>query len=283
VKVHPSCVEFLARLERALEGRPAPAELSELSWHEHLLGCTDCRALLEREEALEVLLASLPRPELPPRVARRVLARLRRARAASVDLDALLDLDRLVEVPGGLAARVLRGLAAERGVAPVSERLERVLELDRALTVPAGLARRTLARLEPERFPAVARDGFRLLRSPLLYAAAAGLLLALFTWWGGGGGREGGAGNGSSEEVARASGDAASGAAGAAAGDAAGEQEPPAGLLEHFDLLAEDRLWDSDGDIELDLSLSLDVGDELLFDYDETSAAEAADGEGEKG
>lgn len=262
MKVDPSCVEFRARLERALEGRPAPAELTELSWHEHLLGCGECRALLEREEALEALLASLPRPKLPPRVARRVLARLRTAR---IDLDALLDLDRLVEVPGGLAARVLSGLAAERGVAPEAARLERILELDGPLAVPAGLAQRALARLEPERFPTAARDGFRLLRSPLVYAAAAGLLLALFTLWGGGTRPDQGTPAGGNEDIARE------------------EREPPPGLLEHLDLLAEDRLWESAEDFELDLSLSLDVGDELLFDYDESAAAEAADEASEEG
>ncbi|MCB9914947.1 MAG: hypothetical protein H6828_07330 [Planctomycetes bacterium] len=112
------CRDFLAALSRALEGRPQPERLTRLSWHEHLLGCAPCRDLLEREEALEDLLATLPEPKLPPDLARRVLLRL----GVDAGLDALLDLD-AAEAPAGLAGRVLAGVRAERA-------LDALLDLD---------------------------------------------------------------------------------------------------------------------------------------------------------
>ena len=63
--VRKDCREFRAALLKALEGLPVPRELTVLSWHQHLLSCGPCRALLEREEALEELLATLPEPKLP--------------------------------------------------------------------------------------------------------------------------------------------------------------------------------------------------------------------------
>ena len=67
-----ACRSFRTLLEERLRGRPAPRQLSELSWHEHLVGCAACRTLFETEEALEVLLATLPDPRLPPEVKRRL-------------------------------------------------------------------------------------------------------------------------------------------------------------------------------------------------------------------
>ena len=157
------CHGFRAALEAELLGRPTEVRLSGLSWHAHLLSCADCRELLEREEALEVLLASLPDPRLPQELARRVLVRLREDRAAETRLDRLLDLDAEVRAPADLAKIVLQGLA--------DARLDALLDLDRAVDVPAGLAARTLARLAGERAP-------RRRRRVWPYAVAAGLLLA---------------------------------------------------------------------------------------------------------
>ena len=160
-----ACSEFRSRLERSLAGKVESGELRRLGWHEHLLGCADCRALVESEEALELLLASLPEPKLPPEMARRILARLRElretsladARRAADPLDALLELDREM-APPDLAQRVLAGLGSERArvttsdsaeqAAGLDERLDRLL--DRALLhieTPAGLAARVRARL----------------------------------------------------------------------------------------------------------------------------------------
>ena len=74
------CRQFRMLLERLLVGRAFPDRLVELSWHEHLLSCGACRELLEAEEALELLLRSLPAPELPPDLSRRLLARLKAER-----------------------------------------------------------------------------------------------------------------------------------------------------------------------------------------------------------
>lgn len=130
------CDGFRRKLARALEGAPMPEELTTLSWHEHLLGCEDCRELLQREEALEVLLATLPEPKLPPDLTRRLVARLSNSTEASLDfgLDQLLEADG-VAIPVGLSSRVRDGLRAEAA-------LDELLELDGHLEVPGGLAAR---------------------------------------------------------------------------------------------------------------------------------------------
>jgi len=163
------CTGFRAALEAELLGRPSQERLAGLSWHAHLLSCADCRELLEREEALEVLLASLPQPRLPQELIRRVLVRLREDRTEEIRLDRLLDLDTDVRAPAHLAASVLAGLARDRADA----RLDALLDLDREVAVPAGLAARTLGRLEEERSPSSTRG-----RRAWIYAVAAGLLLA---------------------------------------------------------------------------------------------------------
>jgi tetratricopeptide (TPR) repeat protein len=166
-----ACQEFRSLLELVLErgSRGAPKKmgkmgemaLPELAWHEHLIACGECRALLEAEEALEILLATLPEPKLPPDLAQRVVSRLRNARQAEVRLDALLELDTSARAPAHLARSVLAGLASarERG-APLTHEgehaekheaaeaaLDRLLDLDRRVEVPRELARNVLASL----------------------------------------------------------------------------------------------------------------------------------------
>ena len=179
------CGAFRSALEAELAGRPLPGKLAWLSWHEHLLSCEDCRELLEKEEALEALLATLPEPRLPAALSSRVLARLRRDRAEEVRLEGLLDaLEEDVRPPAGLAAGILARLAPERGD-PLAARpgtgrgdpLDALLDLDREVEVPEGLAGRVLSRLAPAR-----RDGRRI---PWIRALAAGLALLVlgrFLW-----------------------------------------------------------------------------------------------------
>jgi hypothetical protein len=184
--MNPDCRSFRRSLERALEGARGTEELTSLSWHEHLLGCRDCRALLEAEEALELLLESLPEPHLPPQLARRVLARLRAGdEARETALDRLLELDVQARAPGGLAGRVLAGLEHERaqpvGSATADARLDALLERARAVAVPADMSQRVLAHLAEERALARRRRPIFARRSVQL-AAAAGLLALLLAW-----------------------------------------------------------------------------------------------------
>jgi len=178
--VKPDCRSFRRRLEHALEGARGSVELTSLAWHEHLLGCGDCRALLESEEALEILLASLPEPRLPPQLARRVLARLRAVEDLRESaLDRLLELDPAARAPGGLAGRVLAGLEREREAADA--RLDALLERARAVEVPARLAQRVLAHLAEERV--LARPRRRLLARRSTRLVALGALLGLLAAW----------------------------------------------------------------------------------------------------
>ncbi len=87
-----ACTQFRSLLEKELMRPGTNAEFTTLSWHEHLLSCEACRELLEAEEALELLLGSLPKPKLPADLAKRVLRRLRRVRTG-VGLDQLLEVD----------------------------------------------------------------------------------------------------------------------------------------------------------------------------------------------
>ncbi len=178
------CSGFRAALEAELAGRPAEGKLAWLSWNEHLLTCADCRELLEKEEALEALLASLPDPRLPAPVLRRVLARLRRERAEEVRLEGLLDaIGGGVRVPEGLAAGVLAKLADERRD-PAEAKLDALLEVDRFIPAPEGMSARVLAALAsarraPLRRPVASRP------IPWLWAAAAGIAILVggrFVW-----------------------------------------------------------------------------------------------------
>jgi hypothetical protein len=193
-----TCRTFRAQLERALRGRPEQSEAAGLVWHEHLLGCAECRALLEAEEALEELLASLPEPHLPEHLAARVLARLEVPRAGSAgegladrvggepavpakgELDELLELDREPVIPTDLSSRVLTGLAevrhAEREEQREEHRLDTLLALVPEPVAPDGLAGRLLASLESARRPAPA---LRLLRGGTVRMVAAAALVAV--------------------------------------------------------------------------------------------------------
>ena len=265
------CREFLGALSRALEGRPQPEQLVRLSWHEHLLGCSSCRDLLEREEALEVLLATLPEPKLPPDLSRRLVRRLESNPASS--LDALLELDD-AQVPAGLSGRVREGVARERALdalldlndanvpSGLAGRVRAGLERERALDalldrdvveVPAGLEGRVLEGLQAELRP---RPRFRLLRSPALLAAAAALVLWVVL-------------PGSQEEAPRPLDEVAR-------LDALTVPDPE--LLEVFEVLERDELWDDQGgvapdpsDLELLLSETVEVEDELLLAFLEGS------------
>ena len=190
-----SCQEFRSLLERSLEGGLSDGELARLSWHEHLLGCGECRHILEAEEALEILLATLPEPKLPPHLARRVVSRLRDARKVESRLDALLELDRADAVPERLAESVLarlRGARNELAVTAAAEheaRLDRLLDRDRHVSVPAGLAQRVLAALDAERKIGARAERSSAhvrvpapMRSRWVYAAAAGILAFLLGW-----------------------------------------------------------------------------------------------------
>lgn len=275
------CRDFRAKLARALEGLPMPEELTTLAWHEHLLGCGSCRDLLQREEALEVLLATLPEPKLPPDLTRRLVARLSKAEEAGLDnlleydgvpipeglshrvragvrseldLDRLLDLDAVVDVPAGLADRVRAGVRSESG-------LEALLDLAGPVEVPAGLSADVLSGLAVHRERKVGR--LRLLRSVPVYAAAAGLLLTALgvSLWNAG--LDSGAPDDSivmTEEVASVD-----------------SSEPDPSLLAVLDIIENDGLWrdtedgaevaPEEADLHLLLSDSLEMSDELLLTF----------------
>ncbi len=168
-----ACSRFRRELELVLEGRPSPDRLSVLSWNEHLLGCSECRELLESEHALETLLASLPDPRLPDALAQRVLARLRRDREG---LDELLDSAPMPDVPADLARRVLAGVADAE--ARSDDALERLLDAVPEPVVPRDLTSIVLAGITADaqraRFRSVRRVSFA-----VLAVAAAILLLFL--------------------------------------------------------------------------------------------------------
>ena len=108
---HP-CNTFRQELAARLRGS---SDVTNLGWHEHLLACGACRELLEGEQALEALLASLPEPRLPSALAERVLARLEGVRADE-RLELLLARVPAPEPPADLAARMQQRLAAARRV-----------------------------------------------------------------------------------------------------------------------------------------------------------------------
>jgi hypothetical protein len=176
------CRTFRDQLAAHLRGLRADASLTELSWHEHLLACQDCRDLLDAEEALEILLDSLPEPRLPAHLAERVLARLEDARES---LDRLLELSTVEAAPPDLGARIAAGIGRKR--------IARDLELDRLLDrvgspkLPERLAQDTLAALagRRERVPPPVVRGPNARWAPLALAAAA-LALIVTLWLRGG-------------------------------------------------------------------------------------------------
>jgi len=249
--VSRACREFRDRLATALRTGPAsePADvLRTLSWHEHLVGCGDCRALLAAEEALEDLLATLPRPRLPAGVAERVLARLALERESAA-LDRLLEVARSAPAPAGLPRKVLTRLEGARADAA----LDRLLGMVPAPVAPRGLAARVLWGLEPERAPRPALPLRRRAPSPLTLglrlaaavALAVGGLLGLRALR-----REAPAPQ--REVVLNGR-----------------PEQPPAELLESLDLL---EAWDLITDESLDVVLtSLDTADEVLLEIDRGS------------
>ncbi len=254
-----ACREFRRRLERALLGRPDRDELEALGWQEHLLACGDCRGLLEAEQVLEELLASLPNPRLSPDSMQRLVERLRALRADDAALDNLLDLDR-AEPPPDLADRVLASMS-ERARAPAARPLDEVLDAWR-VDAPAGLAERVLADLEPAR--GRVRSGAVL--PWRRYAAAAAILVAAALAW-----RafeapitEGPGGDGT---VAQNSGDPRTGDPG---DDLSADEE----LLANLDVL---EAWDVLLREDVDLLLaSYDPVDEVLLDWEADSAEPTA-------
>jgi len=226
-RIPDRCQDFRELLERAL-CKPA-AQLEPLAWHEHLGVCPECRSLLEEEEALEHVLASLPAPTLPEALAERVLARLRSEHAPR-DLDSLLDLDQF-EGPEGLTERVLDELELDRLLARVPEP-----------EVPAGLSARVLVGLGPERQAPVAR--VIPLRRLAPVAAALVALLAFFALRG-------------KDEIEPP------------VAVVPVEERPSEELLAVLDLLGDESLWidDPDDASEIDIALSFDESDELLLEY----------------
>ena len=222
---HQNCRAFRELLERALF-EPSSKRI-ELSWHEHLSACPDCCRMLEEEDALDSLLASMPSPMLPEALAGRVLARLREQREGEA-LDALLELDQLRE-PEGLSGRIKEELA-----------LERLIGLDKGVDAPAGLNDRVLA---------AARAGsqapvFTLRRfAPL--AASLLALLGLFAL--------------SRDEASEPL------TAGEAAAQAPSSEMLALLDLLGDETVWEDKLWE--GDEVIDLALELDESDELLLEY----------------
>ena len=120
-----ACAPFRVELERALAG-PRGA-LARLAQYDHARTCAACRTELRREGGLEVLLEYPPAPEIPPGLARRVLAGLARERSPAActrlpehgalgdgELDELLGRLPAPRVPSGLAERVLQGVAEAR-------------------------------------------------------------------------------------------------------------------------------------------------------------------------
>ncbi len=223
-----SCVTFRELLERSL--CEAATQRWDLSWHEHLSACAACCRLLEEEEALEFLLATLPSPELPAALAGRVLSRLREQRAGE-GLDALLEKDEL-DAPDGLSERIKRDLA-----------LDRLLERDRELEAPAGLSARVTAALNGEHEESRTRVISIRKFAPL--AASLLALLGLFFM-----NRDGSSPSPLAEPPV--------------------DERPSSEMLALLDILGDETIWEEElwGDDEaVRLALELDESDELLLEY----------------
>lgn len=247
--MNADCQQFRALLSEALSrGQIAGlgAERTKLGWHEHLVGCSSCRALLDAEEALDLLLGTLPQPELPAELAQRVLARL-----VADPLDALLDLDgRDAPAPQGLADRIVAGA-----------RLDALLEPAGQVILPVGLGDRVLAglrrsgELEPAAAPA---PRLRLLRGGRLRLAAAALAalgLGGLAW------RSATEPAGPGSSLAEVDpGLLTPSAAGAGVDDE---------LLASLDLLEQLELAESLDPVALDALVYLDVSDEIVVDWGE--------------
>lgn len=259
-----ACDQFRNRLASLLAGRASSASFGELAWHEHLLGCAACRALVETEEALDELLASLPQPQLPPELAQRLLARLEPVRG-DVTLDSLLERGDEVAVPGALASRMLAKLDSARAAQRESARLDALLSRLPEPQVPAELSQRTLARLTLARRSSRAGQT-RASSRRLALAAAALVVVGLGAWLLVRDPRQEGA---SDLNLAQ-------GPAPRAPEVAPRERlldEPPADLLASLDLL---ESWELvvDDSVEADV-LALDGFDALLLDVADELDAES--------
>lgn len=304
-----TCRDFRSLLEAVLEGglNGAVVEqaLTELAWHEHLLSCGECRNLLSAEEALEILLATLPEPKLPEHLARRVVSRLRHARSAESKLDALLELDRAERAPRHLAESVLARLrparerSGETSPLALEAALDRLLDLDRDQRVPEGLAARILASLRAERGDSLGSVRPQIeprldtahaestvvrsrrvswLSSPWSYAAAAGILATWIAWaaW-----QRSDTGPRSEGEHLVENGQTGSSSDGHSprSGDGSGRDEvaqadraPDAAMLAALDVLEHWDLLKSD-DVDVLLSSSIGPADEVLLEYQDTEPA----------
>lgn len=239
------CMQFRSLLGEVLSGDVPVASaggMTELGWHQHLLGCSSCRELLKAEEALDLLLGSLPRPDLPAELAQRVLARLQ------LDpLDALLDLDGSGSpAPAGLAERIL-----------VDARLDGLLESTGPVEVPPGLAERVLDGLQDsgELTKPLAPPRLRLVRggrARVLQAAAAAVIamgVGGLIW------RSGSGPDPAGPSVASAD---LPGVDLSAVDDE---------LLASLDLLEQLELAESLDPVALDALVYLDVSDEIVMDW----------------
>ncbi|MFT6041003.1 MAG: hypothetical protein ACI9C2_001169 [Gammaproteobacteria bacterium] len=155
------CQDFRRRLRDALEGglrgeRSSIESVRPLAWHEHLFTCPECRDLLEAEEALEQVLASMPLPAVPKELAHRILERLSVERTAPElvgthgDLDSLLAKADQVEIPNDLPELVLQNLREAR-LAAGKDGLELLLDALPEPLIPSGLSSRVQRAVEAER------------------------------------------------------------------------------------------------------------------------------------
>ena len=190
------CFEFRDNLERVLCGLPNPEKLIPLSWNEHLLGCEACRDLLNAEQALELVLASLPEPQLPPDLTSRVIERLRREREGSpahaFDLDAALDGAPDPVMLANLSERILRGVESARSEQLISkgqaeDRLDVLLNKVPTPIAPTNLAASVLDAVEAERTassPLGNRvSSFQLLKGAQVWVPVAAAVLVAILWF----------------------------------------------------------------------------------------------------
>ncbi len=190
--MNADCKSCRRALWRALEGFPNTERLFELSVNRHVLTCSECRELLEREHALEMLLAHMPDVPLPPDLVGRLIARLRASLGESEGdpLDQLLEQVGGPVVPSGLGAS-LASAVRERHL---DEQLDVALERVPAPEVPANLAGTLLSSLESERTvvadvapvaagPASSGAASSWLRSRVFWSAAAALIVTLCGVW----------------------------------------------------------------------------------------------------
>ncbi|MFT5287454.1 MAG: hypothetical protein ACI8TQ_003640 [Planctomycetota bacterium] len=190
------CFEFRDNLERVLCGLPDPEKLIPLSWDAHLLGCEDCRELLQAEQALELVLASLPQPKLPPDLNSRVIERLRREREGAhnhaFDLDAVLEGAPDPVMPANLSERILRGVESARNEQLASsqkadDQLDALLNLVSSPKAPTNLSASVLDAVDAERW-AGAENGnrvssFQLLKGARVWVPVAAAVLVAILWF----------------------------------------------------------------------------------------------------